>query len=187
MLESKAFSYSKPLGIQIGSNNRGPCPACQDTQYDADGALADGQNGLARLQAEGFYALHAGVDRFDKTSLLEGDAVRDLYRSLADNPIHNADIFREASAGRFKSRGAPYPLIGEALGECLVTAVVALAAGDVMEDHHTVTWLEAAHVGADGGDYAGSFMAEDPRRGMGSCGDFFEVRATDAAGVNAEE
>ena len=53
VLESKAFTYSKPLGIQIGSNNRGPGPTCQDTEYDADGTLADGQDGLAGLEAQG--------------------------------------------------------------------------------------------------------------------------------------
>src|ERR1035438_4241346 len=145
MLESKAFSYSKPLGIQIGSNNRGPCPPCQDTQYDADRTLPDGQHGLAGLQAEGFDAFHTGIHWLDETSLLKRDALRDFHSALIDDPIHDADVLGEASTRGFEAGSASDLFVGGALGEGLVAAVVTVAAGDVMKDYDAVAGLEPGY------------------------------------------
>ena len=65
-----------------------------------------------------------------------------FHGSLLDDPIHHPNVFREASAGRLKSSGASDFLVGRALGEGFVPAVVALAAGDVMKDHDAVAGLE---------------------------------------------
>ena len=173
MLETEAFSYSKPLGIQIGSNNRGPCLLRQHTQDDADGALSDGQDGLARLQAQGFDPFHAGVDRLYKASLLKGDCFGDLHRSLVDNPIHDANIFREASAGRLEAGSASDFLVGRTLGERLMPAVVTLATGDVMKHHDPVARRELAHARAYRRHYAGGFVAEDAGSRVGAGGNFF--------------
>ena len=92
-------------------------------------------------EAQGLNPLHAGIHRLDETGLLEGDAVGDFYGSLLDDPIHDADVFGEASAGGLESGGASDLLVGGALGEGLVAAVVTLAAGDVMEDHDAIAGL----------------------------------------------
>ena len=52
VFQSEAFCYFKPLGIQIGSNYRGPRPLGQHAQNDADWTLADYQDGLALVQAQ---------------------------------------------------------------------------------------------------------------------------------------
>src|SRR5580704_7931651 len=170
MLKPKAFNYSKPLGIQIGSNNRGPCPPGQYTKYDADWALPDGQHGLPGLQAQSFNSLHAGVYRLYKTGLLKGNARGNSYGSLLDDPIHHPNVFGEASAGRLESGGASHLLIGEALCERFMLAVVALAAGNMMKQYNPVAALELAQARTHGGHDSGGFMAEDARCGMGARG-----------------
>ncbi len=187
MFESEAFSYSKPLGIQIGSNNRGPCPSCQHTEYDADWALPDGQHCLPGLQAQSLDPLHAGIYGLDEAGLLEGDAVGDLHGALLDDPIHDADVFGETAAGRLESGGTADFLVGGALGESLVPAVVTFAARDVMKHHDPVAGLELAHVRAYRSDHAGGFMTEDARGGMRACGYLFQVGAANSAGVHAQQ
>ena len=70
----------------------GPCPMVK--------------HGLARLQAQGFDPFHAGIYRLYEASLLKGDCFGDLHRSLVDDPIHDANVFREASAGRLEAGSA---------------------------------------------------------------------------------
>jgi hypothetical protein len=73
------------------------------------------------------------------------------------------------------------------LREGFMTAVVALAAWDVMKDDDAIAGLENVYASADGGDYSGSFVAEDAGRGVRSGGNFLEVGAADSAGVYADE
>ena len=94
------------------------------------------------LEAESFDPFHAGIYRFNKTGLLERDAFGNLDGALLDDPIHHANVFGETSAGRLESGSASHLLIGWALGEGLVPAVVTLAARDVMKDHNAVAGLE---------------------------------------------
>ena len=56
-----------------------------------------------------------------------------------------------------------------------------------MKDHHAIARTVAANVRANGGDGAGGFVAEDAGSGMGSGGNFLEVGAADAAGMDADE
>jgi hypothetical protein len=56
-----------------------------------------------------------------------------------------------------------------------------------MKDDDAVAGLKNVDAGADGGDYSGGFVAKDAGRGVRSGGDFFEVSATDAAGVDFEQ
>jgi len=139
------------------------------------------------LEAQGLDSLHAGIDGLDKTGLLEGDAVGDFYSALVDDPIHDADVFGETAAGGLEASGASNSFVGGALGEGLMAAVVALAAGNVMEDYDAVAGSEAGDSGTDGCGYAGGFMAEDAGSGMRPGSDFLEIGAANAAGVNANQ
>src|SRR5262249_10313325 len=58
---------------------------------------------------------------------------------------------------------------------------------DMVEHHDAVAGLVLAHVLADGGYHTRRFMAEDPRRRVGTGGDFLEIGATDPAGVHADQ
>jgi len=57
----------------------------------------------------------------------------------------------------------------------------------MVEDYDAIAGSEAGDAGAYGSDDAGSFMAENAGSGMGAGGDFFQVRAADTAGVNAQQ
>ena len=60
------------------------------------------------MQAQRRNALHAGIDWFDKTSLLEGDVVRDAHGSLPDNAVHHTNVFRESTARGFEPGQDPF-------------------------------------------------------------------------------
>src|SRR5208337_2933899 len=141
VLESKAFSYSKPLGIQIGSDNGCTRPAGEHGEDNTDGPLANHEHGFARFEAQRRDPFQAGVYRLHEASLFKRNTLRDFYRAQLDNPIHHPDVFRETSARGFKTGGASDFLISRALGEGLVTAVETPAAGDVMKDDHAVAGL----------------------------------------------
>ena len=79
----------------------------------------------------------------------------------------------------------PTLLIGLALREGLLAAVETFAAGDVMEGHHTVADCELRSIAR--GDGPGHLVPEDARPGMRVGMDLLEVRAADAAGIDADE
>ena len=56
-----------------------------------------------------------------------------------------------------------------------------------MENHYPVADLETGYIFAESSNDSRGFMAKDPRCGMGTGCDLLQVRATDAAGVNANE
>src|SRR5579862_5020437 len=120
------------------------------------------------MQAEGFDPLHAGVDRLDEAGLLEGDLIGNANRTVLDDPIHDADVFGKPAAGRLKACRAAYFLISRALRKSFVLAIKTFAAWDVMENHHPVAGTVLGYTFADCGHYAGSFVSEDARRGMGA-------------------
>ncbi|HZW81677.1 MAG TPA: hypothetical protein VFF50_14475, partial [Candidatus Deferrimicrobiaceae bacterium] len=109
--------------------------------------------------------------------MLEGDAVRDFDCSLVYDPIHDTDVLGKSSTGRLKTGGASNFFVCGTLRESLVTAVVTLAAGDVVENDDAIARSKAIDAGAYGGDHAGGFMAEDSRGRMRAGGNFFQVRA----------
>src|SRR5271166_989253 len=187
MLKSEAFPYSKPLGIQIGSNNRGPGSARQHTQYDADGPLPDSQYRLACLQPQRLDALHAGVDWLQKTRLLKRDPLRNLYRPLLDDPIHHPDVFGEPPAGRLKACRASNQLIGRALRECRMTAVVTLPARDVMKYHYPVARLKLPYSCTHRRNHARGFVSKDARRRMRSGGNFLEIGTAHSTGMHPNQ
>lgn len=106
---------------------------------------------------------------------------------MLDDPIHDADVFRESAAGGLKSGRAPHLFVSGALGEGLVKAVVTSAARNVVENDHAISRSELADSGADGRDYAGSFVTEDAGRGVRSGGDLLEIRAANSAGMDPEQ
>ena len=64
---------------------------------------------------------------------------RDLYHAFPYDPVHYPNVFGKTAAARLKPRRRPHLLIDRTLGENLFPAVIAFAAGNVMEDHHPVT------------------------------------------------
>ena len=173
------------MGIQIGSNDLGPCPFCENRKYQANRPLAYDQKSLAGFNVEGLDGLHAGVDRLYKRGLLVGNSVRQFDHSVTDDPIHHANILGKASAARFKTSSGAHLLVYRALSKNLMAAVITLTAGDVMKHHHPVADPEVLDIFSCGHDLTGSLMAKNPRGGVRTGGDLLEIRPTDATGMNA--
>jgi hypothetical protein len=112
---------------------------------------------------------------------------RNSNSSLLDDPIHDTNVFSETPAGGLETGCAAYVFVGGALCEGLMMTVVTVAARDVMEDHNPVAGSEVLHSSANGGDFSGSFVAEDARGGVRSGGDFLKIGAAHAAGMNAKK
>jgi hypothetical protein len=116
--------------------------------------LADGQDEFTAAESQGFDALHAGIDRFDETSLLKRDALWDADGAVLNDPIHDSHVFGETPAGGLESGCTADFLVRGALGECLVLAVETLAARDVVEDHDPVAGAVILHSFTHGSHHA---------------------------------
>src|SRR5258706_3239330 len=94
------------------------------------------QIALCRLQTKRLNPVDAGIQRLNKTCLFEADAVRDANRPPLDNPVHYPDILRKPSTRRLETSCAAYLLVGGALCEGLVAAVITFSTGNMMKHHH---------------------------------------------------
>jgi hypothetical protein len=177
------------------SEVRTVAPVCfrQRGEDDADASLPNDEHGVVGLEREQLDGLEAGVDGLDESRLLEGNVVGDFDESggscsVADDPVHDADVLGKAAAGRFTyaCRCADL-LVGFALRESLLAAVEANTTGDVMERHHALADGKAFDTFADGSDRSGHLMAEDARSRMRAAVDLLQVCSADAAGVEANQ
>ena len=139
--------------------------------------MSDDEDGFAGFEAESVDSLHAGVDGLNETGLLERDTVGNTDGAMLDDPVHDANVFGKAAAGGLESGGAADLLVGGALRESFVAAVIALAARDMVENYDAISGMKVGYAGADGGDCAGGFMAEDSRGGVRAGGDFLKIGA----------
>src|SRR5208337_3403365 len=160
-VEAEAMSHCKPRRIQIGSNHPCPYPFRQSRKYQTYWPLTYHQHGFAGFKVKGLYTFDAGIHGLDKACLLKTNAVRDAYRTLFDDPVHHPDIFGESSPGGLESGRTANFLVGGALGEGLVAAVIAFMAGDMMKHNHPLADGEPGHACADFRDYARSLVPKN--------------------------
>ena len=173
--------------VKVGGEDLRAGAGGESGEEDADGPLADDEDGFVGLEIEIANALVDGVDGLDEGRLLKGDAVGDFDEAAADDPGHDADIFGKAAAGGLEAGGHADALVVIALRGGLFAAVITAAAGGVVEDHDAVVDFKALDALAGGGDHPGDFVAEDAGGGMGAGVDLFEVGAAHAAAVHADE
>src|SRR6185312_12604238 len=140
--QPKTLTYFKTSGIQIGSYYRRTSALGQGCQYDANGALPNHESNFTGFNSQRFNGLHARVDGFYERRLLIGNTVRNLDDTLPDNPVHGANIFCESTAAGFKAGRGANLLVNRALGKDFMTAVVAFAARNMMENHHAIASFE---------------------------------------------
>ena len=100
--------------------------------------MAQDNHHVLRFKVQLDDALQAGIHRLHKAGAIIRDSVRDLFHPAPGDPIHDAHILREASAGRLVPRRDADLLVDQALRVELVAAVEAFPAGDVMEDDHPI-------------------------------------------------
>src|SRR5260370_435640 len=165
--------------MQIGSNHPSPRPLRQSRKDDAYWPLPNHQHGLPRFQTEGLNTFDAGIHRLDKTCLLEADAIGDAHRSLLDNPVHHPDVFRKSSARRLEPSRATHLLVGGALREGFVLAVITLSAWDMVKHHHVFTDAELSNAFSHLRDDARCFMTKNTRRGVGPRTDLLKIGPAD--------
>src|SRR5262249_3185092 len=170
--------------VEIAGDDPSAFALCQQRENDTDRPLANHKDCLALLQLQRLDPLQTGVDRLDVTRLLVGNMVRNLDHTLLHDPIHHADILGESTAARLVSGGHADLLVSRALREDFALAVVAVAAGDVVEDHHALADLKTSHAVAHRGDLTCNLVSEDAWRRVRAGGDLFQVVAADAADVH---
>ena len=137
-IEPEAGRYGVPLRVQIRREHLRGRSLGQGGEHDSDRALADHQHRLIRREIQAAHAFEAGIQRLDEDRLGKRDAIGNLHQSAFHDPVHHPHIAGEASAGRLKTRGAADSLVNRTLGKSLLAAVVASAAGYVVEDSHPV-------------------------------------------------
>src|SRR5450631_2588562 len=125
--------------VKIRRKDFSPRAFGQGRQHDADGALADYQDCLIRSQIQAADALQAGIQRFNEDRLGERNPVGDFDQSALHNPVHHPHIACKSTAGGLKACGAAYLLINRTLGKGFLSAVIARAARDVVENSYPVT------------------------------------------------
>lgn len=76
MVETVGLCDGMALGVKIAGEYVRCLTFCECCEQDADGALADDEDGFVRLQVEEFDGLVTGVDWFDPCGLFERDVVR---------------------------------------------------------------------------------------------------------------
>ena len=167
---------------------RAPVLLGQRGVHQADGSLANDQNRVVGGQVEHLYALEHGIEGLDEGGLLEGHIVGDAnYAAVLHHEVHDADVLGKAAAGGLEAGRDAGLLVERALRGRLLAAVVALAAGNVMEGHHPVADGIAGDAGAGFDNRTGHLVAEDARCGVGAVVDFLKVSTADAAGGDLDE
>src|ERR1039458_5918796 len=156
--------------------------------HEADGALADDEDGVISREVEHLHTLQNCVHGLDKGGLLKRNVVWNRHYAMAGgDPIHDANVLGKSATRRLEAGGDANLLIERTLCGCLLATVVALAAGHVVEDHHAFAALKARHSLADGNDGAGDFVAKDAWRGVRTGMNLLEVGAADAAGSDLDQ
>jgi hypothetical protein len=103
------------------------------------------------------------------------------------DPIHHAHVFRETAACGLETRSGAGPAVKLALRIKFAFAKEAPAAWNVMVYRNTVTRGKLGNGGAGSDDHASDLVAEYPGGSDQSVLNFFNVRATNAAGVDANK
>src|ERR1700722_7863012 len=109
--------------------------------------------------------------------------IGNLDQSALHDPVHDPHIPCKASTGRLKAGRAAYLFVNRTLGKSFLAAVVAIGAGNVMEDSHPVAHGKGLNPLPHCGNRAHGLMAKDAGCGVRSSMDFLEVGTADAAAV----
>ena len=179
---------------EVGGKDVHAAQLQQTREHQADGSLPRHEHVVARQQRQAFYGLKHGVDRFQHGAFFERVPGRDFNHSR-QHEGHDAHVFGESAAGRFKTGGDAGLFILGALSEGVVPAEMAFHAGHVMVQGDAVADLKAAREDARPTTQAasnlyngaGGFVAEDARRRDSAVVDLLDVGRTDAACGNADQ
>src|SRR5262249_7526862 len=112
---------------------------------------------------------------------------RNLHHAFAYDPVHHADVLGEAPAAGLKTGSRAHFLIDRTLGENLLAAVIALTAGNMVEDHDAVAFGKALYALAPAYNLPRHLVTKDPWSRMRAGGNLLEIGSADAAGMHAHQ
>jgi hypothetical protein len=172
----------------VGGNDLHAGELEQAGEHEANRPLTGHEHDVATQQGQSADGFEDGVDGFEQGALGEGIFGGNFHDAGQDEG-HDADVFGVAAARRLESGGDAGAFIGLALGEGAVPAKMAIEARDMVVQGDAVANLPAQirGPGAQLGNHAGGFVAEDAGRRDGAVLDFFDVGGADAAGGDADE
>ena len=137
--EAEARSDGVAFRKQIGSEDAGAGAASERGMHEADGALADDEDRIVSGEIEQLCALEHRHQRLDEGCLFEGHVVGNRTTPpIGDDKVQDANVLGKAAARRFESGSCASLLVERALRGSVFAAVVAFAAGNVVEAHHAV-------------------------------------------------
>ncbi len=169
IFEAVAGGDCVALGVEVGSEDTGAGAAGKNRVHQTDGPLTDDQDRVIGDEIEHFYALENSVDWLEKGSLLEWDAVGDGNDSATGgDPVHHANILREAAAGRLEASRYAYFFVEGALCWGSLAAIEALAAGYMMVNDNPLATVKPGYARADADNGARHFMTENAGGGVGA-------------------
>ncbi len=187
MLQPKPRSNRVTLGIEIAGKHSSPGLPGERSQKNSNRSLTDDKHRLVRLEIEELNRLIAGIHRLDEGRLLERNLIRNLHQSAAHDPIHHANVLREAATRRRKASGTADLLVHLALRERLLAAVETLATGDVMVGHHPIADCKAGDALANLRNCPRHLMSEDARSIVRTGVNLLQVGSADTAGVDLDQ
>src|ERR1700758_1449383 len=170
-----------PLGKKIRRQHPRSRARRKSRKQNSDRALSDNEHCFIRFQRKVLNRLEACIHRLNERCLLKRNPIRNLHQPAPHDPFHHAHILRKPSARRLKSRRAAHLLVHLALCECLLAAVIALPARNVMKDHHAVANGKSFDTLPDRRNRPCRLMPENSRRRMRSRVNLLQVSPANPA------
>ena len=171
-----------PAGChEIGRHNLHTSGRQQTSEHQPDWSLAGHHHRVARQQVQAVYRLKHRVHRLQHRPLEKTVFSRNLHQPRQTKP-HDPYILRVPAAGRLETRRDARAQILGALSIGTVPTSVAIQAGHMMMQRHTIAHAPAFHPRANLHQRAGSFMPKNARSGHGAVLNFFYIRRTHPAG-----
>jgi hypothetical protein len=162
------------FGHKVDGKDFHALKAQQRSEHQADWSLANDQHGVALENVEATDRLKDGVHRFKHGAFLES-ILRGNPNDAGQDEWHDADVFGETAARRFKSSRDARALVLQALCECPVAARMAIQTWDVMVQGDSLSHAETTRTRTDLHDRSGRFVTENSRAGDGTVFDLFDV------------
>src|ERR1700684_2759336 len=76
-------------GVEVGGEDFGTGTGSERGEEDADGSLADDEDGFVGFESKITNGFVDGINGFDEGGLLKGDTVGDVDEAAADDPGHD--------------------------------------------------------------------------------------------------
>ena len=173
-------------GEEVGGNDADALEEKEAGEEESDRALTGDKDDVFWKEWELADALDDGVDGFEQGAFEERVGAWDLHHA-GEAERQDADVFGVASAGGLESGRDAGALVGFALGKGAVSAEMAIHAGNVMVERHTVPDPETPRRSTHLDDRAAGLVTEDAGGGNSALLDLLDVGGAHTAGGDPDE